>query len=51
MKTNLIKKSSETMKFAFEEMNNEEMKSIQGGVKGYLVQNPDGTYTFIITVQ
>lgn len=50
MKTNLIKKSSETMNSTFEVMSNKEMQSIQGGLKGYLVRNANGSYSIIISV-
>lgn len=53
MKTNLFKKSGETKNSTnskFEVMSNKEMQSIQGGLKGYLVRNANGSYSIIISV-
>jgi bacteriocin-type signal sequence len=43
MKTNSFKKSGEAKNNTLEEMNKDEMKTIQGGGQYYIIKNPDGT--------
>lgn len=49
MKTRLSEKMNFSESKKFNVLNEEEMKSVNGGTQMTIVRNPDGTYTLVFT--